>query len=684
MMRIFFILYFSATQLLALNCREVKTLMDQYLAMHYKYKKFDEAISERTFENMLKAWDPGKLYFYDQDVTTLRNQMAKNLHTTVGKAKCEPISQFVTLYDKRFMERQAALAKIMGLKYTFDKDDKIELDRKKITFATTSEELEERWRQRIKFQLFQLQDTAKKKGDQTENLKKVQKRNERMEKDHKETDQVKIYSRFLNAFASALDPHSDYMGPDVLEDFRIQTSLSLEGIGAVLRSEDGFTIIQSMVAGGAAARSGLLRLEDKIIAVAQEKGDPVDVIDMDLREVVKLIRGKGGTTVHLTILRDKTGKAQKLIAPIVREKVQLTDRTAKSKVFTTRLKTKEGSKDFKVGVALLPSFYVDFEGMHARNKDFRSSARDLLREIETLKKEGVDAMILDLRSNGGGSLSESVKIGGMFIDKGPIVQIKERSGKVISQNDTDAGIPYDGPLLVMISRQSASASEIVAGALKDYDRAIILGDDHTFGKGTVQNLNEIGKKLGAIKVTISNFYRPSGASTQLQGVDSDLVLPSLLSALDIGEKFYDYPLEWDTVKPAKYSALGRVKAHIPALKPRMEARLKTDKEFKKVFADIKEYEDGKAEATQVNMNNNAKDKKDKKDDEDESHQEVADDSDPIQLSEDPHLQESLRIATDYSLLLQGQALDAKTHPEIVGLEQMLNAKAKPKKKSKKK
>ncbi len=587
---------FGSFQLYALECVDIRQLTAVFNKVHYQFNVFDDELSSRTLDRFLRSWDPGKLYFYQKDIDDLEKEFSKKLDDLIASGKCNAIDSIVNLYTRRFKERSKKVASIINMKHDFNVDEYLEIDRKKIAFASNEAELDERWRKRIKLQLLQLDESLK---DIQKAKDKVAKRYELAEKRLTEETKDNVFSTFLNSFAVALDPHSQYMSADELEDFRIQTRLSLEGIGAVLRSDDGFTVIQSLVPGGAAFKSGKVKVDDKIIAVAQEKGEPVDIIDMDLREVVKLIRGKGGSTVHLTVVRDAAGKTEQMIIPIVREKVQLTDRTAKSlavEVMTKDVGAKTQRK-LKVGVVDLPSFYIDFEGQHAKVDDFRSSAKDLEKEIKKVEASGIDALVVDLRKNGGGSLTESISIAGMFFDKGPVVQIRESDGRVYTQGDDDGKTLYRGPLVVLISRQSASASEIFAGAIQDHKRGLIVGDDHTFGKGTVQNLNDIGGKLGATKITISKFYRPSGSSTQLEGVLSDIVFPSLFSEIEIGEKFYDYALPWDNIQSTGFKTTDRVTPYLPALRTSSSQRIDKDKAFGAVKSEILEFQKNKDKRT---------------------------------------------------------------------------------------
>jgi carboxyl-terminal processing protease len=655
----------------ALNCQQVKQLTAVYFKMHFSQHTFDNELSKRTLDNFIKSWDPGKIYFLESDIQAFEKKYATELDDLIHKNQCGAIEDIVNVYSKRFQERQAKIGKLIDMKHDFTVDEYMTIDRKKLPWAKTTEEIEDRWRKRIKFSVKQMNDTV---DDMKKTREKLKKRYKLALKRHNELTSDDVYSSFLNSFSSSLDPHSTYLAAEALEDFRIQTRLSLEGIGAVLRSEDGFTTIQSLVPGGAAARTKKVKVEDKIIAVAQSKEAPVDVIDMDLREVVKLIRGARGTEVRLTLVRQVGKESKQLVVPIIREQIQLQDRAAKSFVHEVHMKGKGKAKDvLRIGVIDLPSFYMDFEGRQNREDNFKSSSADMRREIVKLKKEKVDGIIVDLRSNGGGALDESITIAGLFFDSGPVVQIKDPRGSTYVQKDEDGKTYYDGPLVVMINRQSASASEIFAGAIQDYERGLIVGDDHTFGKGTVQNLNDIDE-LGAIKVTISKFYRPSGSSTQLKGVESDIQLTSLLHEYEIGEKHYDYALPWEKIKTSKYKKFNQVTPYLKTLAKRSTERVKNDKRYDDIREAIVEFKKGEDERARVSLKEKeTKDPKKKSEDE-----EVAEEDEKHDLQKDVHLQETLRIAGDYIQSLRKKPLGSPDLPELKAVTVAGSKEVKPK------
>ena len=647
-----------SSQGFSLTCPQIKDLINISLRAHLSFHEFDSNLSERTFENYIKTLDPGKLYLYEADVKTLSDKYKKNIHKLIKARKCNFINDFINVYTLRFKEINDRISSLVDLKHDFSIDEYLELDRKKIGFAKDEKELTDRWRKRIKFQLLQLISTGIKDDKAKE---KIKKRYYLLNKDFQQETLDTFYERFLVSFTTALDPHSEYLSNDELKDFRIATSLAMEGIGALLRSEDGFVTIVSLVPGGSASKSKKLKVEDKIVAVKQQNADPVDVIDMNLKDVVDKIRGPEGTTVTLTVVREEKGVTSKFDVTLKREKIKLEERKAKSRVVSVNVETKEQKKRVvKIGVLNLPSFYIDFEGQSKRSKDYTSSAHDVLTELNKLKASGIDGLVVDLRANGGGSLTESIKIAGFFFREAPVVQVKDGDGATNTYMDDDKGIVYEGPMSVLISRQSASASEIFAGAIRDLNRGIIIGDSHTFGKGTVQNLQDL-KKLGGIKITISSFYRPSGSSTQMKGVDSDVVIPSISDELDIGEKFYDYALPWDSIKSAKYENFDMIKNYPAILSKLSEKRVKSDKAFSELLKDIEKQKQKKEDKYKISLKKD-QDIKTSTPEKDEDLDEIND----VRLENDPTLQESLRITADYSQLLQGHTpLSASLDPSLI-------------------
>ena len=410
-----------------------------------------------------------------------------------------------------------------------------------------------------------------------------------------------LLEMYLSAVTTAFDPHTTYMSPSSLENFHISMKLKLEGIGAALMMDDGYTEVTKVIPGGAADKDGRLQPEDRIVSVGQgADGEMVDVIDMNLNDVVKLIRGKAGTIVRLGVKPADGNDTE--IYDITRAKIELKDSQARSEIITTGEKA-DGS-EYKIGVIDLPSFYMDMNAARQGITDYKSTTRDVRRILEDFKKNGVDAVVLDLTRNGGGSLTEAINLTGLFIDEGPVVQVKDSDDRVQHYDDLETGMVWDGPLVVMTSKFSASASEILAGAIQDYGRGIIVGDTATHGKGTVQSLLDLGNQLfnvpnppnlGALKITMQQFYRPNGESTQKRGVVVDVPMPSLTTHMDVGETDLDYPVKFDEVKPAPFTKVDDVNiAVVKELIERSKSRRQDSEDFKKLERRIKSYQDQKA------------------------------------------------------------------------------------------
>jgi carboxyl-terminal processing protease len=511
-----------------LQCADLPQLFEAYLRNHYAHHKMTDELRSRTVEQFIKILDPSKTYLLEEDVGLLRTKLAATF-TESAQGKCDPLVAAHQVLLKRMKEGKDFMDGYLGPNYKFNENTEIVLNPDLRGYAKTAEERNAFLGKMTHFQVsnYLLTDT---KLDEAKRL--IKKRNELGMKRGNDRKENEVYDFWAEAFARSLDPHSSYMSSDVLEDFQISMQLSLEGIGASLTSEDGYTVIEELIPGGAADKSGAFKPKDKIMAVAQDGKPPVSVMDMDLRDVVKMIRGKKGTKVHLTILRQGE-KTETFKQTLVRDKVDLKEQAAKL-TYDTR---KVGDKTYKLGVIDLPSFYGGGRG------EGRSCFQDMKALLRQAKDAKVDGVVMDLTRNGGGLLDQAVEIGGLFIKQGGIVATKSTDGRVDVLPDKDPDTFYAGPLVVLTSRQSASASEILAGALKDYHRAVIIGGDHSFGKGTVQVLAPLPDNLGAMKVTTGMFFIPSGISTQHLGVASDVVLPSPLNVEDYGEKKLDYSLD---------------------------------------------------------------------------------------------------------------------------------------------
>lgn len=510
-----------------LQCRQLPQLFEAFFKIHYSMKSMNDTVKTHTIEQFIKALDPSKTVLLEEDVQKLRKDLPA-IFNTMRSGDCSQLDSAAQLLVQRSQESADFVKSYLGPDYKLDDKTELVLDPDKRGYAKTQAEKQELLKKYVHFQISNYLLTDMKIADAK---KQLAHRYELLTKRAREDRATNMISTYAESFALALDPHSSYMAPKTLADFQISMDASLEGIGASLSYEDGFTVVEDTIPGGGAARSKMLQPKDKIIAVKQEGQKSVSVIDMDLRDVVSMIRGPKGTKVTLTILRQGK-KTESFDVSIVRDKIDIKDQLA-SITYETR---KVGDRKIKVGVIDLPSFYGGGgEGAH-------SSYEDMHRLLLEAKKEKVDSIVLNLSRNGGGLLEDAVKIVGLFIRKGGVVGTKDYEGHVEILADDDEDVVWNGPLVVLTSRLSASASEIVAGALHDYHRAVIVGGDHTFGKGTVQKLARLPMDLGGMKVTIGMFFLPGGKSTQHLGVSSDVRVPSLLNSEDIGEVKMDYSL----------------------------------------------------------------------------------------------------------------------------------------------
>ncbi|ASD64557.1 S41 family peptidase [Bdellovibrio bacteriovorus] len=594
-----------------LECRYLTVIEQGFLANHVKYSNRDTDLQNRVIEQYLKRLDPSKIYLTQGDVDAIRKS-AGNVFDKTKNRDCSFLDAAQKIVLERVKDRSEFAKKYLGKDFKFESATEFTFDPEKKTWPKDSAEANEYLKKYIQFQIGNYMATDMKMDEAKKN---VIKNYERAVKRTADTTQDDLFSGYLDSFARALDPHSSFFSRDVLEDFEIQMRLSLEGIGATLSSQDGFTVVEQLVPGGAAAKSGLIEPQDKIVAVGQEKGAMENVIDMDLKDVVKKIRGNKGTKVRLTILR-KSGEGKKRFdVTLTREKVNLEDEAA-SIIYQDR--EINGQKK-KIGVINFPSFYAD------SRRGGRSSAADMKKLIKEANEKKVDGLVLDLSNNGGGSLEDAVKIAGLFFQTGNVVkQSSKNEGRAESAlRDTDPMVDWAGPLVVLTSRISASASEIVSGTLQDYKRAVVVGGDHTYGKGSVQSVLPIPNNLGAIKVTVGMFFVPGGKSTQHRGVDADIVLPGPFSADDIGEKYMDYSLPPKTIEsflsPDAYVKEGpgawkEIKPEwLKSLRERSGERVAKNDEFKKIVEELnKAKARGKViRVSEVLKDKNEKEKKDK-------------------------------------------------------------------------
>ncbi len=565
---------------------------------HLSAQELDDEISRRTFENFLKALDPMKVYFYQSDIDAFAHYKDR----LDDMARRGDIS-FAYLVFKTFLERiderVAVIDELLAMEHDFTVDEKMVVDRDQARFARTPAEARERWRQRIKYDLLVLlaDDT-----DGEEAVDRLRRRYHSFASRMQQTDSDELLEMYLSSLTMAYDPHTSYMSPSTLENFEIMMRLNLEGIGASLQSVDGYTVVRKIIPGGAADRQGELKVEDRVVGVGQgDSGEIVDVVDMKLSDVVGLIRGKRGTVVRLEVTpADSTTRK---IVRIERDRIELTDSEAKGQVFEAGRRPDDG-QPYKIGVIDLPSFYMDMAGARLGLPDFKSTTRDVRDILDGFKRDGVDAVVLDLRRNGGGSLTEAISLTGLFLPEGPVVQVKGSRGPGQPYHNLDPSMAWKGPLVVVVSKFSASASEILAGAIQDYGRGLVIGDHATHGKGTVQSLMDLGQQLfrvpnappmGALKVTMQQFYRPSGDSTQKRGVLSDVEIPSLTTHLDVGEGDLDFPVAFDRIEPLTFKRFGYVDPAVRELLRRRSAeRTEQSEDFQKVLDNVARYKEQKA------------------------------------------------------------------------------------------
>ncbi|CDF85467.1 Tail-specific protease [Pseudomonas knackmussii B13] len=540
---------------------------------HYSKPPLNDERSSKIYDAYLKALDPSRMYFTASDIaqfTPWRTQFDDFL-------KSGELDPGFTIYKRhldRLKERlDYALAMLnKGVdKIDFSVDESLTIDRENAPWAKNSAELDDLWRKRVKDEILRLKIAGKdNKAIQDQLTKRYKNQLMRLEQTRSED----IFQAYINAFAQTYDPHTQYLSPDSAENFDINMSLSLEGIGAVLQSDNDFVKVVRLVPAGPAEKSKQIKPSDKIIGVAQGKGEMVDVVGWRLDEVVKLIRGPKGSQVRLEVIpstnapNDQTSK----VVTITREAVKLEDQAAKKSEITLS----HDGRNYKVGVIDVPAFYLDFKAYRAGDPNYKSTTRDVKKLIGELQQDKVDGIVIDLRNNGGGSLQEATELTGLFIDQGPTVLVRNSDGRVDVLNDDEGKAFYSGPMTVLVNRLSASASEIFAGAMQDYHRALIVGGQ-TFGKGTVQTIQPLNH--GELKLTLAKFYRVSGQSTQHQGVIPDISYPSVVDDKEIGESALPDSMPWDTIRPVLQAQSDPFKPFLDQLKTQHDARTEHNADF---------------------------------------------------------------------------------------------------------
>ena len=597
------------------NDANVVKLVAQILRrQHYLRLPIDDETSSKFLDRYLDSLDNLHLYFFQSDLAEFEKFRYKLDDLTVDDGDATPARAIFTRFRQRLDQQyEYVLDLLKSNQFDFTGNDRFVLDRKKLPRPRDLAQARQLWRDRLRFEYLQEKLNKEKPDDIVKSLVRRYTRVLRMINEYDNDDVLQIY---LTALCHVFDPHSDYMGKSELENFSIGMKLSLYGIGALLQSEDGICKIKSLTDGGPAQRSKQLKPEDKIISVAQSNQPPVEVVDMKLSKVVEQIRGPKGTEVRLTIIpADAPNPTVHRVVTLVRDEIKLEESAAKARIFEVPLDKHPSGEPARIRLGLidLPSFYSGFELEGRRpGSEQRSTTTDVAKLLHKLVQEKVAGVILDLRRNGGGSLEEAINLTGLFIKEGPVVQVRDYDGRIFQDNDPDSSVGYDGPLIVLTSRFSASASEILAGALQDYGRALIVGDSSTHGKGTVQSLLQLAPILrqggifvnnnpGALKVTIRKFYRASGASTQLRGVTPNLVLPSVGNYIDVGEASLDNPLEWDTIPAATYEKLNRVEPYLADLRKGSEERIAQDPDFAYIREEIERFKKQQAEKS-VSLN----------------------------------------------------------------------------------
>ena len=558
----------------------------------YRPRALDDTLSAEVFKRYLESLDPAKLFFTTADIDRLTAYRAK-LDDAIKSGEIAPAFEMFALYQQRVSERVIHARGLLDNDiFGFDGSDRWEYDREDAPWVANTAELDKLWQQSVRNDWLRL----KLAGKQPDEIRKtLDKRYANLSKSVAELNGIDAFQTFLNAYATSIDPHTDYFDPRAAERFEQSMSLSLEGIGAQLQKQDDVVVIRELIAGGPAALSNKLKAGDRIVAVGQGAGGPMeDVVGWRIDDVVAKIKGAKGTQVRLDIVPAEAvldSKPNRIV--LNRAKIRLEEQAAKGEVLN--IPGVDGEPARRIGVIKLPAFYQDFEGKRRNSGDYASATRDSEKLLRNFRAQNLDGVVIDLRNNGGGSLAEAVELTGLFIDKGPVVQVRESGGRVQVDSDADLGVAWDGPLAVLINRGSASASEIFAGAIQDYGRGLIIGET-TFGKGTVQNLVDLdrwpmadGKRFGQVKLTIAQFFLPGGSSTQNKGVVPDIPFPVSVDASEFGESTYDNALPWTRIAAVPHTQYGDFGPLLPQLKTLHDARVAQDKEFQWWSEDIAQF-----------------------------------------------------------------------------------------------
>jgi carboxyl-terminal processing protease len=584
--------------------RQVAVVFAKFLEQeHFAKRPIDENLTKEWIEAYLKDLDYNRLFFLQSDVDALVTKFGPTLAADLKRGEISPSLEIFQLFEKRLAERMTWVKARLQQPFEFSKDETYNPDRSKSPWPRDAAEAQQLWERRLKNEYLAerlaYEDRSKEKEKDPKKVKtpeppaeKLQKRYDRFAKNIEEMTTEEVIEFYLTALARIYDPHSQYLGPDTLEDFAISMKNSLFGIGAVLTVNDGYCTIKEIMPGGPAAIDNRLQPGDRIAGVAQGPKDYVDIVDMRLRNAVKLIRGPKGSEVRLKVIPANAPDAsvRKEIS-LIRDEIKITNQRAKAEII--EIPGQDGKPPLRAGIIQIPSFYGPIE--RGSGPQSSTTTEDVQRLLGKLKEDQVNGVILDLRNNGGGLLSEAVLLTGLFIDRGPVVQIKDSRGRKHVLEDLESGTAYDGPLVILTNKMSASASEIVAGALQNYGRALVVGDKSTHGKGTVQTVQELGRYLstigtapnaGAVKLTIQKFYLPNGHSTQMRGVIPDIVLPTPNDYLDLGEDRLPHALEWDEIEGERFRRDNTLVQGLPLLQERSALRIRDNAEFTELSRDI--------------------------------------------------------------------------------------------------
>ncbi|WP_127123752.1 carboxy terminal-processing peptidase [Chryseotalea sanaruensis] len=575
----------------AIYGKEAQTIIAILNNNHYSKIKFNDSLSSAILDQYVQSLDGSKSFFLKSDIQSFEKYRT-TLDDLTQLANVDPAYEIYKVFRRRFDERMSYITThLVNEQFDFTIDEEYETNREKEPWAVNEQELNDVWRKNIKNQALSLKLSGKKPEEMS---KVLAERYERMNKAMRQFNSEDVFNIYMNTITEAYDPHTSYFSPKAAEKFKEQMTLSLEGIGARLQTDNDYTKIAEIIPGGPADKSTILKANDRIIGVAQGlEGDMVDVIGWRIDDVVKLIKGPKGTTVRLSYLPGETGLtgSSKEIT-LVREKIKLEDQKAKKEI----VPYKQGVKDLKMGVITIPSFYMDWEAYQKGDPDYTSTSGDVKKLIKELQADKVDGLIIDLRNNGGGSLAEAIDLTGLFIKNGPVVQVKNSANRIEVAKDDDPSVLFTGPLVVMTNRFSASASEIFAGAIQDYNRGVVVGES-TYGKGTVQTVVDLkrfiqpteGEEVGELKITFQKFYRVTGSSTQHKGVTPDVKLPSPFDEEEYGESANPSALPWDEIRSTLYEKTPIVnKQTLATLNKSYQDRVKSDVQLNKFISDTNE------------------------------------------------------------------------------------------------